>query len=54
MQKPANTAPRGANARPPRKGLFRRVLDALVESRRRKAELEIETRRRLTGAQVDR
>jgi hypothetical protein len=58
MQKSANTAPRGADANPPvqsvRKGLFRRILDAFVESRRRKAELEIATHRRLARADMGR
>ena len=52
-QKSVKVAQRSADADAPvqtvRKGLFRRVLDALVASRRRKADLEIEVRRRRIG-----
>jgi hypothetical protein len=54
---PAKAAPGSGDASPrvrtARKGFFRRVLDALVDSRRRKADLEIEAQERLHGiAQV--
>src|SRR5262245_60966971 len=53
MPKPVKTGSSNADASPPvptvRKGLFRRVLDILVESRRRKADREIGTHRRWMG-----
>lgn len=52
-QGPADSRPTGADANPQpriaRKGVFRRILDGLVESRLRKADLEIAAHRRRTA-----
>jgi hypothetical protein len=49
-QKPVKAGPRRTGAAPPvrpaKKGRFRRILDALIESRRRKADLELDAHRR--------
>jgi hypothetical protein len=56
-QKRVETGRYSADSHPPvrtvRKGLLRRLHDALVESRRRKADREIEARRRLDGGEGD-
>jgi hypothetical protein len=53
-QRPAVSRPTGADTNPEprtaRKGVLRRILDGLVESRLRKADLEIATHRRRSGA----
>ena len=52
-QKSSKPRPRGSDAgserRPSGKGFFGRVLGALVQSRLRKADLEIAAHRRLSG-----
>jgi hypothetical protein len=57
-QRRVETGTLSADSRPPvqtvRKGLLRQLHDALVESRRRKADREIEARRRLDGGEATR
>jgi hypothetical protein len=52
-QGPAKSRPTGADTNPQprsaRKGVFRRILDGLVEARLRKADLEIAAHRRRSG-----
>ena len=52
-QRPAESRAAGADTHPQprtaRKGVFRRILDALVASRLRKADLEIAAHRRRSG-----
>jgi hypothetical protein len=53
-QRPVESRPIGAERNPQpraaRKGVFRRILDALIEARLRKADTEIATHRRRSGA----
>ena len=57
-RKPTKALPRATDPQPPvrpvKKGVLRRVLDALIDSRRRRVEQEIETRRRTSGVESDR
>jgi hypothetical protein len=57
-QRPVESHPTGADTNPQprtaRKGVFRRILDGLVESRLRKADLEIATHRRRSGPAMPR
>jgi hypothetical protein len=52
-QRPTESRPTGADTNPQprsaRKGVFRRILDGLVEARLRKADLEIAAHRRRSG-----
>jgi hypothetical protein len=52
-QRPVESRPAGAERNPQpraaRKGVFRRILDALIEARLRKADTEIATHRRRSG-----
>jgi hypothetical protein len=52
-QRPVESRPAGAETNPQSraamKGVFRRILDALVASRLRKADMEIATHRRRSG-----